>query len=118
MFRGLFLGFIRLHILYHATHEAIYGVAMIQELGRHGYSLSPGTLYPMLREMEEAGYLRREDRVVGGKLRKYYTATDAGYQALDEARGKLHELAGEVLEGRNAMLSQAAEQDPREDVPT
>lgn len=104
MFRGLYLGFIRLHILYHASHEGIYGTAMLAELGRHGYQLSPGTLYPMLREMEGAGYLTREDRVVGGKVRKYYTATDAGRQAIDEVREKLQELTGELLEGLSPAL--------------
>lgn len=104
MFRGLYLGFIRLHILYHASHEEIYGLAMMQELQRHGYDVSPGTLYPMLREMEEQGYLHRQDRVVGGKVRKYYTATDLGVQALAEARGKLDELASEVLDERTPRL--------------
>lgn len=104
MFRGLYLGFIRLHILYHASHEAIYGTAMRAELSRHGYALSPGTLYPMLREMEEAGYLEREDRVVGGKVRKYYTATDAGRKAIEEVREKLWELARELLERQTPTL--------------
>ena len=30
---------------------------MIDELGRHGYRLSPGTLYPMLHPIERKGYL-------------------------------------------------------------
>lgn len=100
MFRGLYLGFVRLHILHHAVAEPIYGLAMIRELRRHGYELSPGTLYPMLREMEVQGYLRREDQVINGKVRKYYTATAEGARAIDEARGKIAELAGEVIEGR------------------
>lgn len=104
MFRGLYLGFVRLHVLHHATEEPIYGLAMIQELKRHGYTLSPGTMYPMLRHMETSGYLRREDQIVHGKVRKYYTATDEGIRALDEARGKIAELAGEVVEGKGARL--------------
>ena len=78
MFREFFLGFIKIHILHHAAQEAVYGLALIEELRRHGYTLSPGTLYPVLHDLEEAGYLAREERVVGGKVRKYYTTTDQG----------------------------------------
>lgn len=98
MLRDFFLGFIKIHILHHAAREAVYGLALIEELGRHGYALSPGTLYPVLHDLEEAGYLKREDRVVTGKVRKYYTITDLGRQALGEARLKIGELVGEVLD--------------------
>jgi len=43
--RDLYAGLIRLHVLFHATKEPVYGLAMIDELGRHGYKLSAGTLY-------------------------------------------------------------------------
>jgi DNA-binding PadR family transcriptional regulator len=99
MFRDFFLGFVKIHILHHAAQAPVYGVALIEELRHHGYELSPGTLYPVLHAMEEAGYLARENRVVGGKVRKYYTATQAGRDALDEARQKIRELVAEVLEG-------------------
>ena len=97
MLRDFFLGFIKIHFLHHAAMEPVYGLELIEELGRHGYALSPGTLYPVLHELEAAGYLEREDRVVGGKVRKYYTITGLGRQALAEARLKIGELVGEVL---------------------
>ena len=97
MFRDFFLGFVRIHILHHAAEEPIYGLAMIEELERHGYELSPGTLYPILHSMEKKGYLEREERVVEGHVRKYYTATEEGRRALVEVRGKIAELVGEVL---------------------
>jgi DNA-binding PadR family transcriptional regulator len=100
MLRDFFLGFIKVHILHHAAQEPIYGLAMIEELRRHGYELSPGTLYPILHGLEDDGYLTREDRVVGGKVRKYYTATAAGRAALAEARSKIAELVDEVIEGQ------------------
>jgi DNA-binding PadR family transcriptional regulator len=100
MFRDFFLGFVKIHILHHAAQAPVYGVALIEELRRHGYELSPGTLYPVLHAMEEAGYLARDNRVVGGKVRKYYTATQAGRDALDEARPRIRELVAEVLEGQ------------------
>jgi len=97
MLRDFFLGFIKIHILYHAGQEPVYGLELIKELGRHGYKLSPGTLYPMLHSLEQHGYLVSEKRGVGGKWRKYYTLTDIGQSALDEARGRIHELVQEVL---------------------
>ena len=53
----LLSGFIRLHVLFHADREPVVGFWMIEELSRHGYSLSPGTMYPMLRSMELKGWL-------------------------------------------------------------
>lgn len=99
MIRDFLLGFVRVHILHHAAQEPVYGLAMIEELGRHGYELSPGTLYPILHSLEDEGLLQREERVVGGKVRKYYTATEPGHQMLAEVREKIRELVEEVLEG-------------------
>jgi PadR family transcriptional regulator, regulatory protein PadR len=100
MLRDFFLGFIKIHILHHAAQEPVYGLALIQELARHGYTLSPGTLYPVLHSLEQDGYLASEERVVQGKVRKYYTLTEAGSRALVEARHKIRELVDEVLEGQ------------------
>lgn len=98
MLRDFFLGFVRIHILHHAAQEPVYGVALQQELRRHGYELSPGTLYPVLHRLEQAGYLVRSDRLAQGKVRKYYTITDEGRQALVQAKSQIRELVGEVLE--------------------
>lgn len=95
---NLLSGLVRLHILHHAAEGEIYGQWMIEELARHGYRLSPGTLYPMLQAMEERGYLAsQEDQ--GGKgrrRRKIYTATQLGCEALAVARERLRELIGEM----------------------
>lgn len=110
MLRDFFLGFIKIHVLHHAAQEPIYGVAMIEELARHGYDLSPGTLYPLLHSLQEQGLLSCEDRVVGGRVRKYYVITPEGSVALQEAKQKIAELVQEVLEeesasGNAALLS-------------
>jgi DNA-binding PadR family transcriptional regulator len=108
MWRDFFLGFIKIHILHHAAHKPVFGLALIRELARHGYDLSPGTLYPVLHGLERAGYLQREVRVVQGKVRKYYRTTPHGKQALEEARAKIHELVTEVLhdEGPESLGSE------------
>jgi len=96
MLRDLFLGFIKLHILYHAGQAPVFGLDLIRELERHGYSLSPGTLYPVLHTLEREGLLTLQKQVVSGKVRKYYTATDAGKAALAEATLKARELLAEI----------------------
>lgn len=98
MIKDFFLGFIKIHILYHASKEPIYGVWIQEELSRHGYRLGPGTLYPTLHRLESDGYLERQPRVVGGKVRNYYTITEKGRDALGEARDKIRELVTEVIE--------------------
>jgi DNA-binding PadR family transcriptional regulator len=98
MLKDFFLGFVKIHILYHASKEPIYGVEILEELGRHGYRLSPGTLYPTLHRLAKEGYLSQQRKLVGGKVRKYYAITDQGLVALDEARRKITELVDEVLE--------------------
>ena len=92
------MGFVKMHILYHASLEPVYGVWLRDELANHGYELSPGTLYPMLHNLEQAGLLEQEQRVVEGRVRKYYRATGAGRQVLREARIKAIELVNEMVE--------------------
>lgn len=97
MLRDFFLGFVKIHILHHASQEPIYGMGIIGELARHGYQLSPGTLYPILHGMERSGYLVCQSSTVSGKLRKYYRTTAIGDLALTEAKTKIAELVAEVL---------------------
>ena len=96
--REFFLGFIKIHILYHASKEPIFGVEIAEELARHGYSISPGTLYPTLHHLEKEGYLESSSRVVGGRVRKYYRATVEGKLVLEQSKEKIRELVTEVLE--------------------
>jgi PadR family transcriptional regulator, regulatory protein PadR len=95
-----FGGFVRMHVLYHAVKEPIFGVEMMEELRRHGYDVGPGTLYPMLHQLEEVGYLTSHAEVVAGKTRKDYRATAEGAAALGAAKAKLRELVKEVIEDK------------------
>lgn len=97
MLRVFFLGFIKIHILHHADRESVYGLQLIEELKRHGHHLSPGTLAPVLHGLEKSGYSVLEERLVGGKVRKYYRTTPLGEQTLGEVRAKIDELVAEVL---------------------
>jgi len=96
--RKYLLGFMQIHMLHHAQKDPFYGSWMINELQRHGYDMSPGTLYPLLRSMESSGLLMKENRVVEGKVRKYYSITELGIAVLKEARVKANELFKEMNE--------------------
>lgn len=94
--RDLLAGFVRLHILHHAAEGEVYGRWMIEELGRHGYKLSAGTLYPMLHMMERRGYLVSSKQRIGRTFRRVYQATPHGREALAVAQARMRELVGEV----------------------
>lgn len=95
--KRLFLGFVCMHILYHADKEPFYGSWMLDELTRHGYKLSPGTLYPVLHNLEKEGLLMRFDQKYQGKIRKYYEITAKGREELLLARNYLKELTDETI---------------------
>jgi PadR family transcriptional regulator PadR len=97
--RDLYSGLIRLHVLHHASEEPIFGLGMIEELGRHGYRISAGALYPILHGLERKGYLRSTEKRNGKSLRRVYRATRLGRKALAEAKGKIRELFFEVVQG-------------------
>jgi len=99
--REFFLGFVKIHILYHASLSPICGVEMIEELKRHGYQVSPGVVYPTLHSLERSGYLKKQKRIVEGKVRKYYVITQKGLQIFEEAKQKIKELVEEVINERN-----------------
>lgn len=94
----IYSGLIRLHILHHASKKPIFGLGIIEELGRHGYRLSAGTLYPLLHGLEREGYLRSFDKRTGRHSRRLYRATRTGRKALREAKSKVHELFAELFE--------------------
>ena len=94
----LYAGLIRLHVLHHAAKEPIYGLAMIEELERHGYRISAGTLYPILHGLEGKGYLTSTEERSGSTARRIYRATPAGCRALVAAKQKVRELFGELFE--------------------
>ncbi|TGM72838.1 PadR family transcriptional regulator [Leptospira mtsangambouensis] len=92
-----FSSFIKIHILHHCEKEEIYGVWMIKELNEHGYKISPGSLYPMLKNLEEKKLIRSRVEQIGKVKRKFYRITPKGKNELSSAKVKLKELIGEIL---------------------
>jgi DNA-binding PadR family transcriptional regulator len=95
--RNLYSGLIRLHILHHAAERPLYGIWIAEELSRHGYKLSAGTLYPILHALERKGYLRSHAERNGKSGRRVYRATPLGRRALATARQRVQELFGEMF---------------------
>jgi PadR family transcriptional regulator PadR len=103
--RELFFGLIRIHVLVHASHEPIFGLAMMEELEHHGYCIGPGTLYPLLHGLERSGRLKSVLKNVAGHSRRVYKITSAGRKALDKARIKVDELHHEIHEEQPRKIS-------------
>jgi PadR family transcriptional regulator PadR len=99
-YRDLYAGLIRLHILHHAVEGPIFGLEMADELARHGYRISLGTLYPLLHALEKKGYVRSVEKRKGQSIRKVYRATPLGRKALKAVKAKVGELFGELHEAR------------------
>jgi PadR family transcriptional regulator, regulatory protein PadR len=97
--RDLYSGLIRLHVLHHAAAAPTFGLGMVEELARHGYRISPGTLYPLLHGLEKKGYLQATEKRNGKSRRKVYRATRLGRKALRAAKSRVRELFGELIEG-------------------
>jgi len=99
-YRDLYSGLIRLHILHHAVEGPIFGLEMAEELARHGYRISLGTLYPLLHGLQKKGYLRSAEQRTGQSVRKVYRATPLGRKALKAMKVKVSELFGEMNEAK------------------
>jgi PadR family transcriptional regulator, regulatory protein PadR len=103
--REIFTGLIRIHVLVHAEHESLFGLAMMEELKHHGYRIGPGTLYPLLHGMERDGLLRSDLKNITGRRRRLYKITPAGRKALRKARIMVDELHHELHEERPRRVS-------------
>ena len=110
--REILLGFWKVHILHHAADQPVVGQWMLGELRRHGYDISPGTLYPLLKRMERNGWLKCETDAAGGpRARRYYRLTRDGRAVLavvTEMVGELHREVTEDRTRRNATKSHAS----------
>lgn len=106
--REIFTGLIRIHVLVHAEHESLFGLAMMEELKLHGYRIGPGTLYPLLHGMERDGLLKSQLKNITGRRRRLYKITPAGRKALKKARVMVDELHHELHEEHPRKVSELA----------
>ena len=80
--RDLYSGLIRLHVLHHASVGPIFGLGMLEELSRHGYRISPGTLYPILHGLEKKGQFEAAARFTYFSCDLLTSSGDASWQKL------------------------------------
>ncbi|MEW6302468.1 MAG: PadR family transcriptional regulator [Verrucomicrobiota bacterium] len=96
--REILLSLWKIHILHHADEGPVVGQWMLGELREHGYDVSPGTLYPLLKRMERNGWLRSRVAANGGpRARRSYYLTAEGRKVLKLVRRQVNELRAEVL---------------------
>lgn len=98
--REILLAFWKVHILHHAQERPIYGQWILEELRRHRFQVSPGTLYPLLGRMEQQGWLRVANSAetnTSPKARRDYVLTSKGAKILAMLRKQVRELHREVV---------------------
>jgi DNA-binding PadR family transcriptional regulator len=66
--------------------EMEYGYSLITRLSKLGFEVDQGTLYPLLRRLEERGLLQSEWVVGESRPRRYYKISAAGEQVLTELK--------------------------------
>lgn len=106
--REFLLAFWKIHILHHAAEpRGVYGQWMLEELHRHGYRLSPGTLYPILARMARRDWLKAVEpkRPTDARV---YRITPAGAEVLERLRAAVAELGNEVGERTAARPTASA----------
>jgi DNA-binding PadR family transcriptional regulator len=72
--------------------ESRHGYSLVGRLAERGLEVEPGTLYPLLRRLDEQGLLDSRWDVGGSRPRKYYTLSPRGAEALEELTGLWREL--------------------------
>jgi DNA-binding PadR family transcriptional regulator len=107
--RDMIQGLVRLRILRAAALSPVSGVELSHDLATAGHRVSPGTLYPLLHDMEKAGWVKSTGKTVKGKRRRYYRATKKGRVQFDQAVAVLDQflfgiLAAPLAEGRPSAL--------------
>jgi DNA-binding PadR family transcriptional regulator len=87
----------------------VVGQWIMRELRRHGYEVSPGTLYPLLARMQQRGWLRSKSDPRGGpRARREYTLTRKGRSVLGLLRRQVEELHREVVLGEHEDASRGS----------
>ena len=72
----------------------------MDELRRHGFEVSPGTLYPLLARMESQGWIRRGPvaaEAESPKARREFRIAAKGARALARLRQQVDDLHREVV---------------------
>lgn len=81
------------------SEKDMYGYEMIETLRRRSeniFELKAGTLYPLLHQMQEKGFLTSYEKEAPPKVRKYYSITKEGGKQLEKKAAEWSEYADAV----------------------
>ena len=73
-----------------------YGYSLRQALDARGMPIEEGTLYPLLRRMEEQGLLQSEWKIEDGPPRRYYRRSEQGESIYRDLAAQWRALVGTV----------------------
>ncbi|MFC5288423.1 PadR family transcriptional regulator [Actinokineospora guangxiensis] len=94
--REFHTGALRLRVLHHAAQSPIHGAALAEELATRGHRVSPGTLYPLLHRMQEAGLLKSATTAEAGRRLRRYRTTKRGKRLLEACLPVVTDLARDL----------------------
>ena len=98
--KTLLAGSTALLVLRLLEEDDLYGYQMIERLRARSddtFSMSAGTLYPLLHTLETQGLVQSyEQAASGARVRKYYHLTDAGRARLAEKTAEWRAFSGAV----------------------
>lgn len=83
--RGIF----RAYVLWMCSIEERCGDDFMHLEMEHGHVLSPGKLYPVLKELSDTGLLKVRVKKEHGRIHKYYKTTEKGLSVLNQAKKEL-----------------------------
>jgi DNA-binding PadR family transcriptional regulator len=87
---NIFKGNLKFLVLYILSSGAIHGYGLFKELERKfHWKPSCGTLYPVLNDLEEKGFIDGRETVECGRFKKIYSLTPDGRQLLDKMSADL-----------------------------
>jgi PadR family transcriptional regulator PadR len=92
-------------VLHIVREEPAYGnaiMARIREICAGTMSVSPNTIYPLLRRLEEKGYVEGEWERPDTRSRRFYKITPGGEEKYAEIKGRFE---GHLLRVREAIES-------------
>ncbi len=73
--------------------EPKYGYALIEDLSERGLEIEQGTLYPLLRRLEDQSLLESEWNVEGSRPRRYYVISPDGRAMFEKLKTEWDQLS-------------------------
>ena len=63
-----------------------YGYSLLKQLEEKGFSITQDTLYPLMRRLENQGYLKSDWQLDENRPRRYYQLNELGLAVLEGLR--------------------------------